>query len=189
MVDQDPIYVFFEIPERDAIEYEAKVKPARQLMPLVGGVSWRPLWSDAMIPVEVGVETETGFPHAGAINFRDPRFEPGTGTVRLRGVLDNASRKLSSGMFARVRFPLGQPRPRLMIPFAAVLSDQRGRYVYVVGPGNTVEYRPVTLGSRAGPLVAADGLRPDDWVVVNGVQKARPKAVVDPERKPIAAGG
>jgi RND family efflux transporter MFP subunit len=188
MVDQDPIYVFFEIPERDAVRYEERVKPLRYLAPGAGALGlpvWRPLWSDAMIPVEVGVETEQGFPHRGVINFRDPRFEPGTGTVRLRGILENADRKLSSGMFARVRFPLSDPKEQLLVPQAAVLSDQRGRFVYVVKPDNTVEARTITLGTRLGTLVAANGLRPDDWVIVNGIQKARPSAPVDPERKPL----
>jgi RND family efflux transporter MFP subunit len=185
MVDQDPIYVFFDVPERDVVRYEERVKPLRQLLPLAGGLAWRPLWSDAVIPVEVGVETETGYPHKGVLNFRDPRFEPGTGTVRLRGILPNPDRKLSSGMFARVRFPLTDPRDRLVIPASAVLSDQRGRFVYVLNPDDTVEARTVTLGTKVGSYVAAHGLRADDWVVVNGTQKARPKTPVSPDRKPL----
>lgn len=176
MVDLDPIYVFFDVPERDAIRYEHRAKDQKL-----------PLWSSAKIPVEVGVETETGYPHAGMINFRDPKFEPGTGTIRLRGVLDNKDRKLSSGMFARVRFPLGPPKDRLVVPAAAVLSDQRGRYVLVVGADNIVEHRAVTLGPQLGALVAVEaGLKADEWIVVNGVQKARPRAPVEPERVPMA---
>lgn len=186
MVDQDPIYVFFDVPERDAIRFENRVKPARLIAPLVGGLSWRPLWSDALIPVEVGVETEGGFPHKGVLNFRDPRFEPGTGTIRLRGLIDNPDRKLSTGMFAKVRFPVGDTRPRLMVPVTAVMSDQRGRYLLVVGPDNVVRDPTVTLGPQVGNLVAIEtGLKADDWVVVVGVQKARPKNPVDPEQKPM----
>jgi RND family efflux transporter MFP subunit len=179
MVDQDPIYVFFDVPERDAIRYEHRAKD-RGL----------PLWSAGKIPVEVAVETETGYPHAGVLNFRDPRFEPGTGTIRLRGIIDNKDRKLSSGMFAKVRFPIGETRDRLMVPAAAVLSDQRGRYILVVGPDNVVQDRTVTLGPQVGGLVAIEkGLKADEWVIVNGVQKARPKAPVEPERAPIQAAG
>jgi RND family efflux transporter MFP subunit len=187
MVDVDPIYVFFDVPERDAIAYEAKVKPVRSAALLVGGVAWLPLWSDAMIPVEVGIETETGYPHVGVINFREPRFESGSGTVRLRGVVDNFDRKLSSGMYARVRFPTGPRRDRLMIPEQAILSDQRGRYVLVVGADDVVQYRAVGLGPVLGKLVAVEqGLKADDWVIVAGVQKARPKTPVKPDRKPLA---
>lgn len=175
MVDLDPIYVFFDVPERDAIKYEHRAKD-----------QGLPLWSSAKIPVEVGVETETGYPHAGVLNFRDPKFEPGTGTIRLRGVLPNKDRKLSSGMFARVRFPLGPPKDRLMVQQGAVLSDQRGRFVLIIGKDNVVEYRTVTLGPQLGSLVAVEsGLKADEWVIVNGVLKARPKSPVDPERAPM----
>ncbi len=187
MVDQDPIYVFFEIPERDAIEYEGRVKPMRNLAPGIRslGIPVPPLWSDGAIPAEVGVETETDYPHKGVINFRDPKFEPGTGTVRLRAVLDNADRRLSSGMFARVRFPLTHPRERLLVPASAVLSDQAGRYVLVVGADNVVERRSVRLGPREGKLVAVEeGLTAGDRVVVNGLQKARPRSTVAPEEEP-----
>lgn len=178
MVDLDPIHVFFDVPEREAIRYEHRAKD-----------QGLPLWSSGKIPVEVAVETETGYPHAGVINFRDPKFEPGTGTIRLRGVLPNSDRKLSSGMFARVRFPLGPPKDRLMVPQGAVLSDQRGRYVLVVGADNVVEHRGVTLGPQHGSLVAVEqGLKADEWVVVNGVQKARPRAPVEPERAPMSVG-
>jgi multidrug efflux system membrane fusion protein len=190
MVDQDPIYVFFEIPERDAIEYEARVKPLRALAPGLQalGIPVPPLWSDAAIPVEVGVETESGYPHKGVINFRDPRFEPGTGTVRLRAVLGNADRRLSSGMYARVRFPLTHPRERPMVPGSAVQSDQGGRYVLVVGADNTVERRSVRLGQRLGKQVAVEeGLSADDRVVINGIQKARPRSTVAPDEQPMPA--
>lgn len=191
MVDQDPIYVFFEIPERDAIEYEARVKPLKTIAPGMQalGLPVPPLWSDGAIPVEVGVETEHGYPHKGFINFRDPRFEPGTGTVRLRAVLTNSDRRLSSGMYARVRFPMTSPRERLMVPESAVLSDQSGRYVLVVGADDMVERRAVRLGQRVGNLVAVeDGLLADDRVVVNGLQKARPRTKVAPEEKPMDEG-
>lgn len=177
MVDVDPIYVYFDVPERDAIKFEREAKANN-----------RPLWSAGKIPLEVGVETEDGYPHKGVINFRDPRFEPGTGTIRLRGIVANDARTLSSGMFARVRFPLGPPRDRLMVPSAAVLSDQRGRYVLVVNKDNVAEYRAVTLGPRVDPMVAVEeGLKADDWVIVNGVQKARPKTAVAPDRQPLEA--
>lgn len=186
MVDQDPIYVYFDVPERDAIEYEAKVKPVRMLAPLLGGLSWRPLWSDGMIPVVVGVETESGYPHEGVLNFREPRFESDTGTVRLRAILENPDRTLSTGMYARVRFPTSEPRDRVMIVEEAVLSDQQGRFVYVLKADDTIEYRPVKLGPKADGLVAIEsGLKPEEWVVIEGVQKIRPKATVAPERVPM----
>ena len=89
-------------------------------------------------------------------------------------------------MYARVRFPLAAPRERLMVPESAVQSDQGGRYVLVVGADNTVERRSVRLGQRLGKLVAVeDGLTADDRVVVNGVQKARPRSTVAPDEQPM----
>lgn len=176
MVDTDPIYVFFDVPERDAIDYERKAKSLNL-----------PTWSQGEIPVEVGVETEQEYPHRGVINFRDPRFEPGTGTVRLRGILANPSRKLSSGMFARVRFPTEPARDRLLVPAAALLSDQRGRYLLVVNSENVVEYRPIVIGSRHHSFVAVEqGIKADNWIIVSGVQKARPKATVEAQRQPLS---
>jgi multidrug efflux pump subunit AcrA (membrane-fusion protein) len=101
-------------------------------------------------------------------------------------VLPNKDRKLSSGMFARVRFPLGPAKDRVVVPQAAVLSDQRGRFVLIVGKDNIVEYRTVTLGPQLGSMVAVEsGLKADEWVIVSGVLKARPKSPVDPEKAPM----
>lgn len=172
MVQNDPIHVFFDIPEPEAIEYE---RLARE--------TGLPAWSDGKIPLELEVDTESGYPHKGFINFRDPRYDVASGTVRVRATLDNKKRQLSSGMFARVRFPRGPEVSRLIVPVDAVLSDQRGQYVYVVKADNTVEARTVKTGQRIGAFVAIiDGLQAEDWVVVNGTQKARPKAAVVPEK-------
>lgn len=186
MVDQDPIDVFFDVPEREAIQYEARVKPLHKLAPLVGGLSWRPLWSDAMIPAEVAIETEEGYPHAGVLNFREPRFESETGTVRIRARLDNPDLTLSSGMYARIRFPTTEPQDRLTISMRAIMSDQQGRYVFVVDDENVVQYRPVKLGSRLDDLVAIEsGLSMDDWVIVEGIQNVKPRDRVIPEQVPM----
>ena len=176
---QAPIYVFFDVPEPEAIAYERLAKE-----------TGLPLWSAGKIPLELEVETETGYPHKGFINFRDPRFDVASGTVRLRGIFENTEKNLSSGMFARVRFPRGPAQDWLVVPEAAVLSDQRGRFVYVLQPDNTVSARTVTIGQKVGAMLAiAEGITADDWVVVNGVQKAqmafRQKAPVDPDKKPM----
>jgi multidrug efflux system membrane fusion protein len=210
MVDVDPIYVYFDVPERDVIEYEAWAKPLRDAGPglrALGFPLWTGLWSDAVIPLAVGVETESGHPHLGWINFREPRFEPGTGTLRLRGVLGNADRKLSSGMFARVKFPTRWPRERLTLPAECVLSGQQGRFVYLVedpDPAATPPPPPspdpakfavkkvkgpvtVETGAAVGRRVVvkekkpgdeAGGLAATDPVIVEGFQKVRPGGYV-----------
>ena len=172
---QAPIYVFFDVPEPEAIAYERLAR-----------ATGLPLWSEGKIPLELEVETETGYPHKGFINFRDPRFDVASGTVRLRGIFDNKEKNLSSGMFARVRFPRGPAQDWLVVPEAAVLSDQRGRFVYVLQPDNTAVAKTVTIGQKVGPMLAIEsGLKDDDWVVVSGVQKVRPKTPLDPEKKPL----
>ncbi|HEY8506254.1 MAG TPA: efflux RND transporter periplasmic adaptor subunit, partial [Gemmataceae bacterium] len=166
IVRTDPLYVYFDVPERYLLEYERRARES----------------PGAKIPIDVGVTAEEGYPHPGVIDFRENRVDPGTGTGQLRGRLENPGGALVPGLYARVRIPDGPPQTRLMVPEAAVLADQRGRYVFVVKPDNTAEYRPVTLGPRAGTLVAVvEGLEPDDRVVVNGLQRVRPGAPVTPE--------
>jgi membrane fusion protein, multidrug efflux system len=181
LITTNPVYVQFDVPEADAIAHDRDARQHHLPMP-----------TDRSIPVEVGVtgdvddQNELTYPHQGYIDFRENRIETGSGTVRMRGVLKNDNHALSTGMYAHVRVPKGQPRQRVMVPEAAVLSDQRGRYVLTVGPDDVVVYKPVELGPRRGKLIAVEkGLTFDDWVVVSGVQLARPKTKVAPEKKPL----
>jgi multidrug efflux system membrane fusion protein len=200
IVRMDPIYVYFDAPEPDVIEYQ------RSQGSLIKTGSAAPSLAEAKFPLEVAVATEKGFPHHGAINFRENRVDPGTGTVRVRGELPNAERILYPGLFARVRVPSGDAQPRLSIPEAALMTGQEGRYVYVVKPDDTVDKRLVVVGalleeSRQGgsagwklvgpgpadkpkpvtSMVAVDkGLGPADRVIVDGLQRARPGAPVAP---------
>jgi RND family efflux transporter MFP subunit len=131
----------------------------------------------------MGLSTEEGFPHEGKLDFAEVGVDPQTGTQMRRGVFPNADRKLLPGLFARVRLPVGDPAPGLMIPDRAVAVDQRGDYVLVVNEKDVVEYRPVKLGMRVGRMrVVASGLEPQDWIVINGLQRARPGTQVKPER-------
>ncbi len=176
LITTNPVYVQFDIPEADAIEYDRKARAENLPKP-----------SDGKIEVEVGVTTEMEFPHKGYIDFRENRIETGSGTVRMRGVLPNDQRTLSTGMYARVRVPRDEAKFRLMIPEASVMSDQRGRFVLTVGDDNVVVYKAVTLGPRVGTLIAIEtGLSDSDWVVVDGVQLARPKSKVAPQKKPLS---
>jgi RND family efflux transporter MFP subunit len=169
IVRLDPIYVTFDVPEANAVEYE---RQSRQKLPSP---------TDRTIPIDLGVARETGYPHRGVIDFRENRVDTGSGTIRLRGVLDNKERALIPGMFARVRVPVGPPKKQSAIPEAALMADQAGRYVYVVASDNTVRRQQVTIGGRSGNLVGIEsGVNPDDWVIINGLQKARPGGTVNP---------
>lgn len=169
----DPLYVYFDAPERDYLDYQEMRKKQEAL----------PTAAEAKAPVNVGLETEQGHPHQGVLEFRETRVDPGTGTITLRGTLPNPDRVLTPGLFARVRVPFGLPEPRLLVPETAISADQRGRFVYVIRPDNTAEYRKVEVGRNYGGLMLIQkGLKPDDSVVVNGIQRIRPGAKVDPVR-------
>ena len=100
-----------------------------------------------------------------------------------RGIFPNPDGSLVPGLFARVRGAVGDPTPRVLVPERAVGADQQGRYVLVVNDKDVVEYRPITPGIKfEGLRVVEQGLKGDEWVVVNGLLRARPGAKVDPQR-------
>jgi hypothetical protein len=135
-------------------------------------------------PLAVGLETETGYPHAGVISFRDNRVDNETGTAYLRGSLPNADRKLIPGLFCRVQVPVGEPKPRLLVPETALAADQAGRFVLVVNKDDTVEQRRVEIESgmgKRGFLSIAKGVTASDRIIVSGIQKGRPGSKVAAE--------
>jgi membrane fusion protein, multidrug efflux system len=175
IVRLDPMYVYFDVPERNYLEYGGRIREE--------GAATA---AERTIPVYVGLANESGFPHTGVINFRDNRADPGTGTILLRGELPNPDRVLTPGLFARVRVPVGKPRPRLLVPERAIAADQRGQYVLVVAEDDTVVSKHLTTGAvENGLVVVEEGLEAGDRVIVNGIQRARPGAKVRPqEREP-----
>lgn len=168
----DPIHVYFAVSESDVMEF---LRVNREKDP-------QSLRADPP-PLFMGLSGEEGFPHEGRLDFTELGVDPQTGTQLRRGVFPNADQRLVPGLFARVRLPIGSPEPGLMIPDRAIAADQRGEYVLVVNEKNIVEHRPVTLGMRiAGMRVVTKGVQADDWIVINGLQRARPGAEVKPER-------
>ena len=173
IVSDDPMYVYFDVDERRLLRIQQEVRDGRIK-----------LAEDGRIPVEVGLDDETGFPHPGTINFIDNRLDAQTGTIRLRALVPNpkpevGKRKMLADMNARVRVPLGDPRPSVLIAEAAVGSDQGRKYVYVVDAAKTVQQRWVRLGrSERGLVVVEEGLKPGETIIVAGVQRVRPGVVV-----------
>jgi RND family efflux transporter MFP subunit len=168
----DPVHAYFAVSESDVLEFlranpQATMESIRQEPP----------------PIYMGLSGEDGFPHEGRLDFAELGVDPQSGTQMRRGVFPNPDGRLLPGLFARIRLPVGQPEPGLMLPDRAIATDQRGDYVLVVNEKETVEYRPVELGMRAGGMrEIRTGVKNDDWVVINGVQRARPGAPVKPER-------
>jgi RND family efflux transporter MFP subunit len=175
IVSLDPIYGYFDVDERAFLKYSR-------------------LWRDGQragsrevhIRVELGLADETGFPHQGQLDFIDNRLDPNTGTMIGRAIFPNASLTLIPGLFARVRLPGSSQYEALLIPDQAIGSDLTQRFAFVLNDQNAVEYRKVTLGPIIDGLrVIRDGLKPEDWVVVNGVQRVRAGAKVDPQKQEI----
>ncbi|HTK74120.1 MAG TPA: efflux RND transporter periplasmic adaptor subunit, partial [Gemmataceae bacterium] len=117
-----------------------------------------------------------------------------TGTIRVRGVFENPRNLFRSGLFVRVRLPIGQAYETVLIPDEAILSDQGRKYVYVVNDRNAVEYRAVELGQAVGTLrVIKKGVAAGDKLIVNGMQRVKPKTEVHasvqaPPKAPSATG-
>jgi RND family efflux transporter MFP subunit len=174
-----PIYVNFNLNERDALRL-------RDLMKQYGIEVGSRVGKE---PVEVGLQNEKGYPHIGVLDFADNSLSTSTGTIALRGVFKNADTTLFPGLFARVRLPMGGPRPMLVIPGSAIGSDQQGDYVFVVGSDNVVARRSIVRGPITDRGFAIrTGLEKGDRVIVNGILNARAGEKVAPsEATPVPA--
>jgi RND family efflux transporter MFP subunit len=180
ITSMEPMYVYFDVDERALARYRRYYKNAKN------SDGSEPSVKELKIPVQVGLEGEEGFPHKGMIDFTENRVNSSTGTIQVRGVLSNASKVLDAGMRARVRVPVSDPHKAIMITERAVGTDQGIKYVYVVNDENVVERRDVKLDRSSGGLQGvSEGLKPTDWVVVNGIQRVRDGMTVDPKRVPM----
>jgi RND family efflux transporter MFP subunit len=177
VVSQDPIYCYVTVDEASVLKYAELAREGKR-------VSAR----YAKIPTFMAVASETGFPHEGVVDFVDNRIDPNTGTIKGRGVFDNKDGFLQAGMFARVRIPGSGRYIALLVPDEAIGADQNRRFVMVANADNVVEMHPVKLGALFGELRAVEsGITENDRVIVNGLQRARPGAKVNPTEKPIPA--
>jgi membrane fusion protein, multidrug efflux system len=138
--------------------------------------------------VAVKLEGEDGFSHIGKIDFLDNAIDSSTGTIRGRAVFANNDSRFTPGQYGRLRVLTPASQTSLLVPEKAISTDQSRKYVLVVNAQNVVEYRPITLGQAHGELrVIRDGLKGDERVVVNGLQRAFPGAPVTPETTPQQA--
>jgi len=174
IVSEQPMYVYFDVDERSLLRYMRRRAETRESAP----GSLRTLG----IPVYVQLADETEFSHEGKLDFVETEVSKTTGTARLRGVFANADRSLASGLFVRVQIPVGEPYQALLIPEAALATDQNIKYVYVVGANGTAERRGVELGSQRGDMrIITSGLKAGEHVITKGLQRVRPGQKVDPE--------
>jgi len=180
IVSTDPIYFYFDISEADFLKYKRLFEKGA-----------RPSSRETANPIEVGLQGDIGFPYRGQMNFVDNRIDPSTGSLRERATFQNPNGMLLPGLFARARVIGSGEYNAILLPDAAIATDQSNRLVFVVADDGAVGAKPVTLGPIIDGLrVIRTGVTPSDWVIVNGVQRARKgikvkaeKTVIEPAQK------
>lgn len=171
LVSVSPIYASFEADEQTIV---------RALRDLPRGASARQLIERIPVRMETAAGGEQG--HEGRLQLIDNQVDAKSGTIRVRAAFDNADGSLIPGQFARIR--MGQPQPSrvVLVSERAVGTDQDKKFVLVVGQGDKAEYREIALGAPVDGLrVVRNGLKAGERIVVNGLQRVRPGAVVQPQ--------
>jgi RND family efflux transporter MFP subunit len=183
----DPIYIYFNLNERDLLRLAPLLRERLKKLREDFGLSPA---ARVKLPVFISLSNEEGYPHQGLLDYGDSALDPGTGTLQLRAVFDNPETPpaLYPGLFARVRVPVSVRPDMPLVLDRAIGLDQSGHFVLVLNESNVVEKHNVVLGDLVGALrVIEDGVRAEDRIVVNGIQRARPGAAVDPEAGDMAA--
>jgi membrane fusion protein, multidrug efflux system len=169
VVSLDPIYATFDADEQAYLQYAAMARKA-------AGAK-----GQGALPIRLALASDRSFPIEGKLNFLDNQIDPATGTIRARAIFRNADRSLTPGLFVRLQLPKATQRAGLLIQDRAVGTDLDKRFVYVVKPDHTIEYRGVELGPLVNGLrVVRSGVNDGDLVVVNGLQRVRPGVKVEP---------
>lgn len=176
LVSTDPIHLVFTASEADYLKFE-RLHPRGD----------RSGASTAGHVVEARLIDEQGWPHKGTLDYVANELDPASGTITLRAVFPNPDHLLTPGLFARLRMMASGEYLALLIPDAAVLSDQANKLVMVVDAKGTVSAKKVILGPLyRGLRVIRSGLAADDRVVIAGVQRARPGGKVVPQEKKLS---
>ena len=171
IVSLDPIYIYFDVDEATYLKnnrlwFEGK----------------RPSSRDTANPVQVTLTGETKPSHDGKMDFLDNRLDVSTGTLRSRAVIPNQDLSILPGQFGRVRLIGSSPYEALLLPDTAIATDQSRKIVFVVKDDDTVEAQARSCSGRSmtGLRVIREGLKPEDRVIVDGLQRARVGAKVSP---------
>jgi multidrug efflux system membrane fusion protein len=178
IVQLDPLYVKFNIDEQQVLTVRERMREM--------GVTLKDL---GPIPVDIGLQTETGYPHTGTLDYVAPEIDTSTGTLAGRAIIDNKDALLEPGLFVRVRIPKQLNVDSLLVPDIALGNNQQGRYLLVVDAKNVVEQRQVEVGELVdGALrIIKSGLKPDERVIVGGAMRALPGNTVVPVTASAAA--
>lgn len=172
MEQTKPIYVYFSLNERDLL----------RLLDMLRKSGYTAKSAVGETPVFAGLQNEAGYPHQGLFDFADTAISTSTGALQMRAVYKNEDLTLIPGAFARVRIPITDPTPMLVIPSVAIGNDQEGDYVLVVGEGDTVSRRSIVRGPAVekGGCAIREGLKAEDRVIVKGILKTKPGEKVTP---------
>ncbi|OON40348.1 efflux transporter periplasmic adaptor subunit [Izhakiella australiensis] len=161
LVSLDSVYVYFDVDESTFLRYQSMARSGQG-----AGKDHQ------VLPVQVALAGEQGYPHRGSVDFTDNQVDSNTGTIRMRALLDNHDRMFTPGLYARVQLPGEASFSALLISDKAILTDQDRRYVWVVDGSGKAQRRDIVAGRNADGLrIITQGLKPDDRVIVDGVQK------------------
>jgi RND family efflux transporter MFP subunit len=153
-----PIYVYFSLNERDFLKFEKNQDPNTERKSEVN-----------TLPIYAGLQSETGFPHEGVLDYAANLISTDTGSLQLRAIFKNENYQLIPGLYARVMAEYGPTRQALLVPMTAVMTDQVGNYVFVLDEAKRAQRADITLGQRFQQNVeVAKGLTPNSQVVING---------------------
>jgi RND family efflux transporter MFP subunit len=173
LVSVNPVYVYADIDEDSLLKFNALARSRK--METNG---------DGQTPIELKLADETGFPHRGHIESFDNRVDPNTGSILLRAVFSNDDGRIVPGLFARIRVPLSERHPALLVSERAIGTDQAQKYVLTLTASNTVAYTAVKLGPAVdGKRIVRSGLLAGEKIIVNGMERIRPGMPVTPQEQ------
>jgi RND family efflux transporter MFP subunit len=170
IVSSDKVYAYFDASEATYLKY---MRAARE--------GTRPSSRDGGNAVLMGLSNETGYPHAGKMDFVDNRLNPATASIRGRAVFDNKQGLFTPGLFARIKLVGSGSYQGVVVPDRAITTDQTRKVILIVGPNNIVQPRPVTPGALIDGMRVVDGVKPGELVIVDGLLRAFPGAPVTPQ--------
>jgi len=166
VVSTGDVYVYADVDENTALTFD-RLRREKKI--------------DGTVAVEMQVGDEKDYPHKGFIESADNRVDPATGTLVYRMIFPNEDESLVPGLYARVRLPVSEPAPALLVSERSIGTNQSQKFVLTVTPDNTVAYRTVKLGPvLQGKRVIREGIEPGDRVIVNGLQRVTAGMIVDP---------
>ena len=177
IVSLDPIYFNFDMSEADYLAYQRATE--KGLMRST---------RDNTVAVSLRLTDEKGWPHEGRLNFVENRVDRSSGTIRVRAVFPNPNLLFTAGQFGRIRIPGSEPYKAILVPDAAVVTDQSRKIVLTVNDENVVVPKIIRPGPNyEGLRIVRSGLQPTDKVVINGLLRARPGSKVAPKPGTIEA--